>query len=171
MTYIFESISMISLVIDYGKVELTSFAVLWSESSGLLAILSLALMSTVSVDQFSLLSGKFKNSSIGASADKSLVKQPIIQLLKYQFLGSTERERKYLAGANEIGSFQFLIYNMCSVFIWLAVIFLAGTALRATWTQYFGRFGPVEFEIITGILAVYIFGLGALILFKNKSGI
>lgn len=167
MTYILESISMISLVIDYGEVELTSLAVLWNEYSGLVAVMSLALMSTVSLDQFTLLRGKFPQGQEATGIEEVLLQQPIIQLLKYQFLGGTREESIFLTGADKIGPLRFFLYNLCSTLIWLSVIFLAGMVLRFVITYFIGRFGPLEFEAIVGILTVYLTGLTGMMTIKK----
>ncbi|HKL17902.1 MAG TPA: hypothetical protein VJ905_03005 [Halalkalibaculum sp.] len=162
MVYILESISLCSLVIDYEKVEIISLALLWSQYSGLLAVMSLALMSTVSMDQFSLLSGKFQQGHESEETGEGLLRQPILQLLKYQFLGGTAGEKVLLCGADKIGPLRFFLYNLCSSIIWLSIIFMAGIILRVVLTHFIGRFGPVEFEAIIGILTVYIAGLAGM---------
>ncbi|MGK7369434.1 MAG: hypothetical protein ACNS64_04405, partial [Candidatus Halalkalibacterium sp. M3_1C_030] len=167
MTYILESISMISLVIDYGEVELTSLAVLWNEYSGLVAVMSLALMSTVSLDQFTLLRGKFPQGQETTGIEEVLLQQPIVQLLKYQFLSGTREESIFLTGADKIGPLRFFLYNLCSTLIWLSVIFLAGMVLRFVITYFIGRFGPLEFEAVVGILTVYLTGLTGMMTIKK----
>jgi hypothetical protein len=171
MVYILESISLFSLVIEYEKFDLVSMALLWNDYSGLIAVMSLALMSTVSLDQFSFLRGRFPQSHEGIASRGSLLNQPIVQLLKYQFLGGTREESVFLAGADKIGPIRFFLYNLWSTVIWLSVVFLAGMTLRVAIIYFIGRFGPVEFETIVGILTAYLVGLSGLMIFKKlKSG-
>ena len=167
MAYLFESLSLFSLVTDPEKVELTALIMFWSKYSGLSAILALVLMSSISVDQLTLIQGKFKTKHQNDyGTNNMLFRQPIIQFLKYHFFGSTKQDRIYLRGANEIGQLRFLVYNLTSTLIWISVIVMAGIALRYAWTNLFGNFGPLEVEIISGILTVYISGLLIIIISK-----
>lgn len=167
MAYLFESFSLLSLVINYEEIELASLIFTWSKYSGLTAILGIALISTMSIDQLSLIQGKFQNKLHDKSiADDELSKQPIKQFLKYHFLGSTKQDRIFLAGADKIGQLRFFKYNLGSSLIWISVIAVAGAGLRYLWINTFGHFGPFEVEIITGILTVYLSGLLVLILLK-----
>lgn len=171
MVYTLDFISLLSLVIEYDSVYMTSLALLWSAHSDLAAIMALALMSTVSLDQFSLIRGKLHPNETEAEDGRDLIHQPLVQLLKYQFFGGTGEERFFLIGAEKIDPVRFFMYNLCSTVIWLSVIFLAGITLRIAVTRYIGRFGPVEFEVIMAILAVYITGLmGTVALKRIKPG-
>lgn len=169
MAYIPEYLSMLGLIINYDEVELTSLVSSWSEYGDLSAILAMAMMTSLCYDQLSLLRGKF-SPQLQASevSTKRLVNQPIRQFLKYQFLGSTEKDSIHLAGADEIGGFRFFFYNLCSSAIWLAAIISAGVGFRYLLVSIYGTFGPMEFEIITGILAVYLAGLAVIIPAKIK---
>ncbi len=152
---------------------MVSLALLWSDYSGLLAIMSLALMSTVSLDQFSLLRGKLKPvkgiRDMNRSTTGSFSSQPIRQLLKYQISGETITESRFLNGAEKVGSLRFLYYNLCSTIIWLSVLLTAGIFLRAVLIHVIGRFGPVEFEAIIGILAVYVTGLTVVLIYNHRN--
>ena len=159
MVYTLDFISFFNLVMEYESVDMTSLALLWSDYSDLAAIMTIALMSTVSLDQFSLMRGKLHPNQKVANNGRDLIHQPLVQLLKYQFFGGTGNERFFLIGAGKISPFRYFVYNICSSLIWLSVVFLAGVILRIAVIQFTGRFGPVEFEIIMAILAVYIIGL------------
>lgn len=164
MAYLFESLSLLSLVTDPEKVELTALIMFWSKYSGLSAILAMALTSSLSIDQLTLIRGKFKTKNLNDfGANNGLFRKPILQFLKYHFFGSTKQDRIYLSGANEIGQVRFLLYNLTSTLIWISVIVMAGIGLRYALTNLFGNFGPVEVEIISGILTVYVSGLIILI--------
>ena len=167
MGYTLDFISFFNLVIDYEKVDMTSLALLWSNYSGLAAIMSMALMSTVSIDQFTLIQGSFRQGVRSSGTERNRQRTPFIQFLKYQFLGGTRKEMRLLKGMDKIGSFQFFLYNLGSSLIWLSVIFIAGILARVVLTAYFGRFGPVEFEAIVGILVVYSVGLTGTILLRR----
>lgn len=167
MAYTLDFISFFNLVIDYEAVDLTTLTILWCDYSGLAAIMSLALMSTVSLDQFSLLMGRLHPTHKGFSNGVGLEKQPLIQFLKYQFLGGTRKESSFLIGAEKIGPFRFFVFNLCSTAIWLAVVFTAGILLRLAINHFIGRFGPVGFEVIVGILIVYIVGLTGTVILKK----
>lgn len=145
---------------------MTSLALLWSDYSGLAAIMSLALMSTVSLDQFSLMRGKWHLGQ-KVALGSGLEKQPLRQFLKYQFLGGTTEEATFLVGLEKLGPIRFFAYNFCSTVIWLSVVFAAGIVFRIALNEFFGRFGPVEFEVIAGILSVYIFGLAGTVILKR----
>ncbi len=160
---------MPGLIISYDQVELTSLVSSWSDYGDLSAILAMALMTSLCYDQLSLLRGKFspQQKARVVSAER-LVNQPIRQFLKYQFLGSTEKDAVYLTGADKIGAFRFFFYNLCSSVIWLSAIILAGVGFRYLGVSIYGTFGPVEFELITCILAVYLAGLAVIIPAKIK---
>ena len=164
MTHIPEYLSMLGLIINYDQVELTSLVSSWSQYADLSAILAMALMTSLCYDQLSLLRGKFSpQPQESVVSSKRLVNQPIRQFLKYQFLGSTDKDTIHLAGADKIGGFRFFFYNLCSTVIWLCAIISAGVGLRYLLVSNYGTFGPIEFEIITGILAVYVAGLAVII--------
>lgn len=167
MAYLFDTLSLLSLVINYEEVELASLIITWSKYSGLSAILAIALMSSVSIDQLSLIQGKFQDNLPGEFAvDEKLSTQPMKQFLKYHFSGSTRQDRIYLAGADKIGQMRFFTYNLGSSLLWISTIAVAGAGLRYLWINTFSHFGPFEVEIIAGILTVYVSGLLVLVLTK-----
>lgn len=170
MEHIIEPFLLIGLFIDQQMIELSSLVGTWEHYSDLSAVLAMALMTSLALDQLSFLNGKFRADSQKDHKESQMgLRNPIMQFIKFQLWGSLNSERNYLDGAGQISQLKFFSYNLIASGMLLIATILAGAALRSIWVANFGHFGPFEVEVISGIVTVYVLGLLFIYLTRSTS--
>lgn len=168
MEYITELLPTITLVLDLENIRLASLITISMEYMDITLVLTAALLAMVVADQIALIRGKFDNNASSTVTARARWEQDntFKQFLKYQFFYGTKVENNYLEGANQISRIQFFIYNLFASGVLFSVLVICGAIFRMALVAAIGTFGPIEMELIAGILTAYFIFLG--IVFFSK---